>query len=264
MNRISSAAKRSSETSPVEETPKRVKRESDANMADVPRAVLVSRGAASADEEGEAPEQDAVAYSVTDGTVTDATINAPRAVHGLTQTRPLNDTRSYHLLASDADHHDRPHTDHSNSRSRTSSIPLHPPTSSSEGINSSHSPPTSPLTDLAPSSPHHHHPHPHNTALASPVADEPSDVHTPRAPKRIPDADVLLSTPRVHGTPRKSTPRRGSVAEHEHRSPSAAAATPKSQRDMEEEESVKLAKMLVAEDAGLRRRGGVGVGRYTR
>ena len=323
VHRISSAAKRSSETSNGDDdSVKRVKRETDTNGADIPQIVALdaesrlenqSNGVdiAVIDPSLSRHDENGFAGHPADGVYvippvsSDSSAASSSALNGVSaHVSEVHDTRA--LSTS--------HTDPSNSRSRTSSIHLQATTSGSEGINGSHSPPTSPLTDIAPSSPNQ----PHSTALVTPTERTPEQIvhsdenkHTPRPrnpAERCQDTSTTptfkrrkLSSASNSVNRRTSTPfsgvaggmingiatpstaqktsagsRRGSTVgspvhdaawyaspgpQATNRSPSTAA--PKTQKEIEEEESVKLAKMLAAEDAGLRRRGGSGM-RYTR
>ena len=198
------------------------------------------------------------------------------------------------------------HTDNSNSRSRTSSEHLQTIGSSSDGVDGSRSPPTSPLTDLDTTSPNQEQDVPNvlSEASADGVLDASSTGHTPRQAKHITKyADGAMMTPTA--PLRKSSSSTGASGSKVRRqstasnSAKASRTTPmqsgkagailtspferfdgnaegyfddthsespsllKAPRDLEEEESLRLAKILAAEDAGLRRRGGAPL-KYTR
>ena len=192
-----------------------------------------------------------------------------------------------------------------NSRSRTSSLHLRTAPSSSEEAVGSHSPPTSPLTELEPSSPQQQGVAVNSTSFSAPslnIADPPSEAvilgdtnlqgellpsdritttpsKSPKARRRssgtstgtvgkkgrrpstplnnsIPSGSTPNTTKRVNGaTPEKLLNGLGAA--------SGSSKSPEPKLSPEEEASIKLAKMLAQEDAGLRRRGNAPL-RYTR
>ena len=165
------------------------------------------------------------------------------------------------------------------SRSRTSSVHMQAVASSEE-----HSPPTSPLTDPMPSSPVQATLELPQTATPVPNAnDNPSTLPIDGRASRTPSAGKANGIPTTPITP--ATARRSSTVSAEKSnwiknnggsrsgsggsrqpsagSPGAAGSPPreKTQAELEEEESVRVAMELAKADAGLRRRG---VMKYTR
>ncbi|KAL9053277.1 MAG: hypothetical protein Q9162_004885 [Coniocarpon cinnabarinum] len=160
---------------------------------------------------------------------------------------PLNIQSAADQPKVDVSDHPTTFTSGIDSRSRTSSI--HVQTTSTSDAQASHSPPTSPLTEPEPSSPVH------STVLIPPITPASSSRRTPTSARR---RSSTVSNGRAHSVRKPSEARRGSSG-----SAGKAGSPPreKTQRELEEEESMALAKSLMAAEAGLRRRGVV---RYSR